>query len=320
MEWRHYQHHICKLNNIMKKIWIAPLLIFFVACGEEKAGSYAEYELAETPMSEKVEAGSADLRFDEGKPDAARGSVTLAFNGAVSNQLAALEPQKTERKLIYQANLSLEVEDQQKAYAGVQQLVAKHGGYISEDQLQTATYNIHRSLVIRVPVEHYNTLLNNLEGVAVKVLEKQSYANDVTEEWVDIEARLKTKRAVEARYLDILNKAKTIEDILKVENQLRVIREEIESREGLLKYLKDQVAISTIRLSMDQPVPYEYTPEERPGFFARLLTSLDKGWSGLLGFILGVATIWPFWIILALVGYGIRRLIKRSKAQKKATE
>ena len=70
---------------------------------------------------------------------------------------------------------------------------------------------------------------------------KNVSVQDVTEEYLDIEARLKTKKEVEARYIEILkSKTKTVEDVLKAEEQIRIIREEIEAREGRLNYLKNQ--------------------------------------------------------------------------------
>ena len=298
----------------MKNLWIATLLLFLLACHSAREGGEASYALEEAPVTEKAIAPDADLRFSANEVTEEVEAYSIADGSVIQYDLVS-KPKKAEpvRKLIYQANLSIEVEDHKQAYAGVQELVAKYGGYISEDQFQTSSYNHHRLLVIRVPVEQYFALLTDLEGVAAKVKEKQAYASDVTEEWVDIEARLKNKRAAEERYLEILKKAKTIEEILQVEDKLRRVREEIEAKEGRLKYLRDRVAISTIRLTIDQPIEYSYEPEERPGFFARLLTSLDHGWSGLLSFILGLSTLWPLWIIIALIVYGIRRYIKSRK-------
>ena len=137
-------------------------------------------------------------------------------------------------------------------------------------------------------------------------------ARDVTEEFVDIEARLRTKKEVEKRYLEILSKAATIKDILLVEEQLRVIREEIEAREGRLKYLQNQVSYSTINLEMYQKLTFE------PGFkfFSKIWKALKGGWKGLLNVLVGLVYIWPLLIIGVGVFIWIRRRISRKKESK----
>ena len=132
---------------------------------------------------------------------------------------------------------------------------------------------------------------------------------DVSAEFVDITARLKTKKEVEKRYIDLLQKAVKVTDILEVEEQLRVIREEIEAKEGQLKLLNDQVADSTVNLNFHQN--FEYTPQDEPGFFGRMGHAFGNGWKGFLSFLIGLAYVWPLWLILGLTTYFLAKFIKR---------
>jgi hypothetical protein len=141
---------------------------------------------------------------------------------------------------------------------------------------------------------------------------KNITAEDVTSQFVDIEARLKTKKEVELRYTALLREAKKVSDILEVENNLRTIREEIESQEGQLKYLKDQVSYSTINLSIYQKL--DYSPEPELGFFSKIKEAFVNGWRGLISFFVGLVSIWPFIVIFSVVGF---YLIKRWRNRKK---
>ena len=131
-------------------------------------------------------------------------------------------------------------------------------------------------MVIRVSSDRFDQLVVDLTSVAARVEHKNIEALDVTEEYLDIQTRLKNKREVESRYRAILKQAKTIEEILKVEEHIRAVREEIESKEGRLKYLNDRIAYSTVNLSI-----YKYHNEiYRPSFFSRLADGFRGGWNG----------------------------------------
>ena len=109
--------------------------------------------------------------------------------------------------------------------------------------------------------------------------------------------------------MDILSKASKVADILEIEQKLGEIREQIEAKEGELRYLADQVDYSTINLTFHQE--FEYTPTDRPGFFGRMGAAFGNGWSGLLSFLVGFIYLWPMWIILGLFAYFLIKFIKK---------
>ena len=124
---------------------------------------------------------------------------------------------------------------------------------------------------------------------------------DVSEEFIDHEARLRTKKEVESRYREILKQAKTVQEILSVETEIGNIRSEIESIEGRLKYLSDQVSMSTLNITYYQKTGTDF------GFASKFVQALKSGWDILLIFIIGIVNLWPFIIIASIFGLLYRR-------------
>jgi len=216
---------------------------------------------------------------------------------------------QVERKIIKESWIRFEVEKYAEAMVEIKDMVNLHNGYINQENESSSDYSLNNNLSIRVPADDFDALLDELVAVAVKVDNKSINARDVTEEFIDIEARLNTKREVEKRYLALLNDARTISDILAVEEKLRIIREEIESKEGRLKYLNDQVSLSTIHLDIYQKLTFE------PGFkfLKKIGSALKGGWKGLLKVVVGLMYIWPLVIIAGAVLIWLNRRRKKKK-------
>jgi hypothetical protein len=149
---------------------------------------------------------------------------------------------------------------------------------------------------IRVASDKFEPLIDSLIGQANNLDQKIITVKDVTEEFVDVKARINAKKQVEKRYLEILSKAESVKEILEVEQKLGQIREEIESREGRLKYLSHQVSLSTINITFYQQKTA--IPKSRINFLNRLSSSFISGWRGLIEFLLDLVSIWPFLIII----------------------
>ena len=219
------------------------------------------------------------------------------------------KPQK-KRKVIKTATLDINVTDYKNSRAALDDILQGKEAYITRENEQNSTYFVKNTLVIRVEPTALESMVKAIETMAIKVNSKKVTAKDVTKEFLDIEARLKSKRAVIKRYQELLTKAKTIEEILKVENNLRLVIEEVESAEGQLKYLKNQVGMSTINLTItenfDRPKTYA------PSFFAKLGKAFKNGWDGLLDFVLGVVTVWPF-LLMLIIGIFLWRYFRKGR-------
>lgn len=215
----------------------------------------------------------------------------------------------TERKLIKRGNLSFEVEDLTKTRVIVDALCKKTNAYISSENQHTYEDRKLHQLEIRIPSAKYDSLVVSLEALALKVETKSTTIEDVTTEFIDIEARLKTKRELEARYLSLLQQAKKVEEILSIETHLATVRADIESMEGRLNYLSNQVTYSTLSLSYFQLIDVDY------GFGTKFSRAMGAGWENLLSFIIGLVNLWPFAILLIAGWWLIRRARRRKQTQ-----
>lgn len=267
------------------------------------------FDQAQTrPAEEQPEAGGAG-NGQSGEDLPRRGEDFKQVRQDRPDTAAAI---KVPTQIIKNANVRYRVLDYKKATADIGAAVKNHQGYVSEANENNGGYQVESHLVIRVPSKNFDILLAELLKIGSYINSNNVTAQDVTEEYVDIMARLRTKREVERRYVELLRQAKNVTEVLEVEAQLRVIREEIESRQGRLKYLQDQVGYSTIALDYYQPIS-TYAPEPKPAFFGRIGEAFGGGWDGLLDFTVGLFYTWPFLLISGAIIWLVRRWWKRRK-------
>lgn len=244
-------------------------------------------------------------------------SVAESYNVSASDEAerkpgpatVSAPAEKTAEKIRKTAVIDLTVDDYKKTRAAIDKIIQSGKGYIGNENEQHSTYNISNSMVIRMANADFDRMVSSIAGLDAHVNSKNIYIEDVTAQFVDITARLKSKKEVELRYRELLQKAVRVSDVLEVEEQLRVIREEIEAKEGELKYLNDQVSYSTINLSFHQD--FEFTPSDSPGFFGRMGNAFGNGWNGFLSFLVGLVYAWPLWLVLGLAGFFVYRFVKR---------
>lgn len=220
------------------------------------------------------------------------------------------------RRLIRRAEVGLRVGDYTRARAEVDGLARRFGAYVGGEQETRSDTEVQNRLTLRVPAGRFDALLAALVGVGEGVEYRTVTADDVTEQWVDLEARLGARRAVEARYQEILGRANTVEEVLAVEARLGETREAIEAAEGQLRYLRDQVALSTITLVLTQRTA---TALSGAGFFGRLGDAVRGGWNGLTEFVIALVALWPLWLIGTALWFATRPLRRRLRARRKTT-
>jgi len=201
----------------------------------------------------------------------------------------------TERKLIRNGRLYFKTKDVKQTKNELDKLCQSLQAYISNETQNALEDGISYSQKIRVPANRFDELVQRTEQLAERVEERSIDTQDVTEEFIDVESRLKTKKELEKRYLDLLNKGRNVEELLSIERELANVRGDIESMEGKLNYLKNQVAFSTL------DVTYYQQKEKDFGFGSRLANSLGMGWINFLSLIIGVMAIWPF-VVIGAVG------------------
>ncbi|CAH0165894.1 MULTISPECIES: DUF4349 domain-containing protein [Bacillaceae] len=247
--------------------------------------------------------------------------ASISGNMVQQEEAAEKEGVTDERKVIHQAQLELKVKNLEKAQMKIENKVAEYGGYVVESNVYREDEElVEGTITVRVPEAHFQDFLADSEGEASEVVGRNVTGQDVTEQYVDLKARLKSKRAVEERLLAFMKDAEKTEDLLKISSDLAVVQEEIEQLTGQMKYLENQTSYSTVTITLSQDrifVPgidnKELNTWERTK--KQLATSANlllKAGSGIIVFIIGNL---PILIILggagAAVHWGIKRRGKR---------
>lgn len=261
------------------------------------------------------EAADGDFKSKQYTSNGLTASMNDNYDVINNADLADSPPPIHDKKIIRTGNIYMEVDTFAKARVEIDHIIAKTRAYIAHEDNETNDYRQTASITIRVPNNNFDQLMSGLNGVASEVIRKTINARDVSEEFVDIQARLKTKKEVLKRYKSFLLKAKTIEEVLLVENNIRSIQEEIEAKEGRLKYLSDQIEYSTLSLTMFEE--FEQIKKEEvkePTFFSKIGSALYVGWKSILGLIIGLAYIWPFIVILGIGVFGYKRYRAKKKS------
>lgn len=217
-----------------------------------------------------------------------------------------------EKKVIKNAVLRFETNDLDKTNNEIQEAVKKYNASLEKSTEGKTDFSIYRKLTIRIPNQNFENFIATV-GKGVSFFdEKEITATDVTTEFIDTESRLKTKKTLEARYLQLLSKAVKVTEILEIEKELSTIREEIESKEGQLKYMQSQVSMSAIEMEFYKKSPAESGITQSYG--SKMGNSLESGFVQLSSLFLWILNVWPFILILVVLFFLIRRRIKRKKA------
>ena len=272
--------------------------LFFTRCAQNKESS------AETT------AGSVDYAKAESAPVQTQSQPNGITNKSTDNNssqesIPTTEQGKIERKLLKEGTLDWETSDVVKTHQKVLDAVKKYNAYASNDAQTADEYRITNSMEIRVPANQFDAFVNDISKDVNQFDNKKISVLDVTEEFIDVTARIKTKKELEQHYYDLLQRTKNVTEILEVEQQLNNVRTDIESAEGRLKYLNDKISLGTITISF-------YEVKSTPiGFFGEIGKSFVQGWNGILYFVLGLLKIWPFVIILLAIVFFVRRSYKK---------
>ena len=155
-----------------------------------------------------------------------------------------------ERLIIRDGSLGLVVSDTEAALVEVKDLVAELGGYIVESNVRKYQEGLQASVILRVPAESFDVALERIRELATEVQYENVSGQDVTEDYVDLQSRLRYLEATEARLLEFLEEAEDTESALAVYEQLQRIQADIEHVKGRMQYLEQSAAMATIKLDI----------------------------------------------------------------------
>ena len=217
-----------------------------------------------------------------------------------------------EQKLIKRANLVIEKSNIDEVDQLLLNLVERQQGYISNSRnWLNSNKQKHFWFEIRVPVANFNLLVEELSSKEYgQVISRSITTQDVTEEYMDLETRLKNLLAQEERYRSLLDIANEVEEILKIENELNRIRTEVEILQGRKNYLDNQISFSTITVEFRQPEPIS---SGSPGIVRAIRNAISQMIEQFYKIIVFIGTIIPY-LLLILILY----LFYRGRRQKKS--
>lgn len=216
------------------------------------------------------------------------------------------------RKMIREGQVSFKTSDMAETTRLLTAAVHESKGYIAKEGTSIYGDRLESHMVIRVPADQFDPLLARISAQVDRFEHKHISALDVTEEFIDAEARVKTKKELQKRYHELLRQATKVDEMLNIEKELGTLQTEIESAEGRLRYLQDRVSFSTLN------VTYYKEKTGAFGFSDRFLKAFGSGWNGFLLFLIGLVNLWVF-ILLAIVIWYIVRRWRRSGGAKRKT-
>lgn len=207
---------------------------------------------------------------------------------------------KIDKKLIRRADLRFQVESIEESYEYMLSVITKNEGYISTMNETRSNQYFENHVSIKVPSSNFDNLIEELQSKSLFTDFKKLRTNDVSFEYIDIHARLETKKRIKDRFIEVLRtKTGTVEDILEAEERINSVEEEIESVEARLKYIDHQVKLSTIDLQMYQELPEsQIAGLYYKSFGSQLKEGFLSGWSMLQEFVLLFVSIWPILCLL----------------------
>lgn len=250
-----------------------------------------------------------------------------SFNAmpAAKAELSRMEKEKSAvpsqtRKRIVNGQLDLELNDLAAAMEGISKYNESLGGYTAANALNTA----YASLTLRVPAERYSSLLGQAKAWG-KLLSSETRTDDVTDSWYDLDTRLKAKRILLERYLSYLRAAKSVEDLMAIERQVSDTTTEIEQLEASFRNLDQQIAYSTLNITLHLPGSPDRTGFDLGSALQKFLKNLGEFFQNLLIWILylvffgipiALLTALFFWLLFGRIGL-LRRLFALLRAKRK---
>ena len=278
--------------------FLSIFLLVLVGCKKAEALNEEAYAIQTVQMPAKAENVAYDKKADPSSPQPPPPPRI---------------DQQIEQKIIKEATLKFETDNLESSFSQIQKAVSASKARIINDSEGKDFATVFRNLTIKVPSQNFDRFINDVSKGVSYFEVKNISAEDVTEQYIDLTSRLKTKKKLEERYLEILKKANKVSEILEIEEQISTIREEIEAKEGQLKYLESRVSESTITIEFYKTIPEKEGVKISYG--SKLWTAVKSGFFSLSDFLISLISVWPFVIIFFVLAYFIRKRLKRRKKE-----
>ena len=227
-----------------------------------------------------------------------------------------------DRKIIRNADLTMEVASTTDTQQKIVSIAESRGGFVvtseakQRDSQEPAQRTLDIKLVVRIPENQFGPALDQIRALANNLPEAKISGQDVTEEFIDLEARIKTQVALEQQFLQIMKQAHKVEDALEVQRQIADVRTEIEKLQGRKHFLENRSSLSTITINITTPKPMVVVPTSgfRHSVREAVSDSIDVGAALLLFFVRFAIVMIPIGLLVLLPsGLVLRYFMRRAK-------
>lgn len=237
-----------------KFLFLILSLLIWAGCYKTERTANDSAGTAKTGDAKSIGEGFVDQKTVAEPQSPVMQQVSLNQAGNSQSMVEAVN-----RKILRNANLALEVPDPSAAQRKITSIAESLGGFIvtSESKLRqtgdSGKQELEVNVVVRVPAPQFGSALDQIRAQGSRVIEEKTTGQDVTEEFIDLEARIKTQKALELQFLEIMKQAYKVTDALEVQRQVAEVRTEIEKLEGRKRFLEDRASLSTITVSLQPP-------------------------------------------------------------------
>jgi hypothetical protein len=298
------------------------MLVGPVGCGVESEyggmaprNSKSRIALAPTDAAYPAPMAKSEDRSSGGMSMMMGGGQAPHAPGSPAGEAPAPAPPALPRKIIYNADIALIIEDFSRTEPEIQKLVEAGGGYIAEQRV-LGSPGAQRSALwkVRVPVDSFEQFVRAIARLG-ELEKNERNTQDVSERYYDLEARIKNKKVEEDRLLKILAESTgKLEDILKIEGELSRVRGEIEQMQGAIRVLENLTSLTTVTISVKERKDYTPPPPVAPTFammvartFQDSVEKLVNVGKAIVLFVVAVAPWLPIVLLVALIVLVITR-------------
>jgi len=279
------------------------LLVFFGSFSARKMVSYSPsyrggesgFYLPAPPM------GLSEFSFEKSTPE-------------TSFQPSAERPS---RMIVKTGSLNLVVKDVLETAKKIAKFAEEIGGWVVSTNISEYQKVPSGSITVRVPAEKFEEAKEYFRSLAVRVTNERVQSQDITEEYVDLESRLKNLEATESQLLELMKRSGTVGEILQVQKELTNVREQIEKIKGKMQYLEQSVKMSSITVNLalsEELLPIPPTEKWRPKYvLLQSWKNVVNFWKGFSYFLIRLVVWGQVWVPALIIFWFVRKTLKKRK-------
>jgi uncharacterized protein DUF4349 len=318
---------ILNIRTILSAAILLTLVLGSVGCNRM---SSANMEARSSPQTVAVK---SDARGAVAQTETTK-AENFGYNNALQEKVSLSDnvkvepnPAIAERKIIRNGALTIEVPSTTDAQHSIVSIAETHGGFVvtSESKQRESAEPEKRTLdiklIVRVPSDQFAGTLDQIRKLATNLTEENVTSQDVTEEFIDLEARIKTQVALEQQFLQIMKQAGKISDALEVQRQIADVRTDIEKLEGRKRFVQNAASLSMITVNIQSPKPIVTVTSSGFGRTVRdaISESVDLASNIVIFFVQFVIVMIPvFALVLLPAGLIVRYLMRRARRMRLA--